>query len=369
VIALQEPEAARLAAQELHRTLIAPLSASLRTPRLVIVPHGALHYLPFAALLNPETDRYLVQDYELVTLPNASALPFIAERQGSKGAGVQGSDFSPAPLHPRPPALVVGNPATGEFDATASLAVEREGLGPLPFAEQEAQAIAALYGVEPLIGEAATEGAVREGVSGASVLHLAAHGHYNPVAPLSSLIALTPDAEHDGWLTVGEVYGLDLAQANLVVLSACETQLGELSAGDELVGLTRAFFFAGAPTVVASLWNVNDAATALLMERFYTHLQEGMSKAAALRQAQLDLQTTYSDPYYWAGFVLSGDGGQESSGAEEQGSLLPRSPAPRPPRSPAPPPDWVWPAGGGVLAILVLAGVMWRRRRRGRDQS
>jgi CHAT domain-containing protein len=236
---------------------MAPLAASLHTPRLIIIPHGPLHYLPFAALQNPETQQHLVQTYALTTLPNASTLLFIqqnAERELTTP-------------------LIVGNPATGDFDAVASLTTERAGLSPLPFAEKEAQAIAALYGVEPLIGPAATEGVVRTQVAGVDIFHLAAHGFYNPTAPLSSLIALAPDPANpkstihnpqsaDGWLTVGEVYGLNLKQTGLVVLSACQTQLGELSAGDELVGLTRAFFFAGTPTVVASLWNVDDAATA-----------------------------------------------------------------------------------------------------------
>jgi CHAT domain-containing protein len=202
-----------------------------------------------------------------------------------------------------------------------------------------AQAIAALYGVEPLIGAAATEGAVRAQTPSAKIIHLAAHGFYNPFAPLSSLIALTADPPHtpnpksgpepsgeevqnlksyDGWLTVSEVYGLDLRQADLVVLSACETQLGEeglktelgVTAGDEVVGLTRAFFFAGTPTVVASLWKVDDEATGELMERFYTHLKAGVSKAEALRQAQLETMAEYPDPYSWAAFVMSGDGGK-----------------------------------------------------------
>ena len=110
-------------------------------------------------------------------------------------------------------------------------------------------------------------------------------------------------------LEVHEVYGLNLKQTDLVVLSTCETHLSDLSAGDELVGLTRAFFFAGTPTVIASLWRVDDQATAVLMERFYRRLQAGRGKAAALRQAQLDMLVDYPDPYYWAGFVLSGDGG------------------------------------------------------------
>jgi CHAT domain-containing protein len=221
-------------------------------------------------------------------LPSASALPFIQQNHnppaGSEPAG--GS------------ALILGNPTTKDPD-----------LPPLIFAAREAQTIASLYQNQPLLGEDATESAVWKRASQTGVLHLAAHGSYNPHNPLYSAIALAPDAANDGRLEVHEIYGLDLTQVDLVVLSACQTQLGQLSAGDELIGLTRAFVFAGAPTVVASLWSVDDEATALLMERFYTHLREGMSKAEALRQAQLEAQETHPEPYYWAGFVLSGKGG------------------------------------------------------------
>jgi len=130
---------------------------------------------------------------------------------------------------------------------------------------------------------------------------------------LNSLIALAPDQENDGWLTVSEVYGLDLHNIDLVVLSACDTQIGQPTAGDEFVGLTRGFFFAGTPTVVASLWSVDDQATGLLMERFYAHMQEGMGKAEALRQAQMDVRAKYPNPYYWAAFVLSGDVGESET--------------------------------------------------------
>ncbi|MCP4305527.1 MAG: CHAT domain-containing protein, partial [bacterium] len=159
-----------------------------------------------------------------------------------------------------------------------------------------------------------------ERVGEANILHLAAHGQFNPIASLNSLIALAPDETNDGWLTVGESYGLNLENTDLVVLSACETNLGDLSEGDELVGLTRALIFSGTPSVIASLWAVEDEATSLLMERFYTHLKDRMGKAEALRQAQIETREEYPNPYYWSGFVLSGDPGEiesESMEAEE----------------------------------------------------
>ena len=117
-------------------------------------------------------------------------------------------------------------------------------------------------------------------------------------------------APGDGALTVGDVYGLDLFRAGLVVLSACQTQLGAQSRGDDIVGLTRAFIFAGSPSVVASLWSVDDQATGLLMTSFYQHLRNGDSKAEALRAAQADVRARYPHPYYWAAFVLTGDPGR-----------------------------------------------------------
>jgi parallel beta-helix repeat protein len=324
VIPFRKLEATLPAAAELHQLLIAPLSTSLHTPRLAIVPHGPLHYLPFAALVDPDTDQYLLERYTLLTLPSASALPFMQQNRHPPVDSKRGGGS----------ALILGNPVTGDPN-----------LAPLIFAEREAQAIAEFCSTEPLLGDAATESAVREWASQASILHLAAHGSYNPYTPLYSTIALAPDETNDGRLEVHEVYGLDLTSADLVVLSACQTHLGELSAGDELVGLTRAFFFAGTPTVVASLWSVDDEATGLLMERFYTHLGQGMSKAAALRQAQLEVWETHPDPYYWAGFVLSGDG----------------SPMAAPVRLSS----WVWLiVGGGALIVLVLGGVVWRRTAR-----
>jgi CHAT domain-containing protein len=296
----------------LYSTLIAPLKNYLTTSDLAIMPHGVLHYLPFAALTDGQ--RYLADDYVLSVLPSASALPFIQANTG----------------RPAAPPLILGNPD-----------------GTLRFAEREAQAVAALYGVTPLLGNAGTEQALRTQVRRAGILYLAVHGRYDPVVPLASLLALAPGAEQrpdmDGRLEAGEVYSLDLKKADLVVLSACQTSLGEVSDGDEVVGLTRAFFFAGTPTVVSSLWNVDDEATGLLMERFYTHLRAGMGKAAALRQAQLEVRAQYPAPYYWAGFVLAGDAG-----------TLPTDVG------------WRWLAVGDVLAWLMvgLAGaLLWLHHR------
>lgn len=268
--------------ERLSTWLIDPLRAQLKTPRLAVVPHGPLHLLPFAALRGGARDRFLADDHLLFQLPSASVWPFLqAKRKASRGD-----------------ALVLGQG-------------HAPGLPPLRQAEKEAQAIAALFGVPALIGAAATETALREGVARAGVLHIAAHGQLNATAPLFSRLVLAAqddlDTRQDGMLEVHEIYGLDLRRASLVVLSACQSQLGARSLGDDIVGLARAFMHAGSPAVLASLWPVDDAATAALMTSFYGHLRQGVGSAAALRAAQLELRKRYPDPYHWAAFVLTGD--------------------------------------------------------------
>lgn len=286
------------AAVWLYQHLIAPLRAHLTTPRLIIVPHGPLHYLPFAAL-GDGNGRMLVEEFTLSMLPSASVLPFLDGAAPAPGA--------------MPRVLALGNP-----DQT------------LPSAAAEARAVADLFDGQALLGDQATESALRTHAPQADILHLATHGWYDPDAPLASYLTLAPaapsnttvadtrssDASAGARLEADEAYGLDLQQADLVVLSACESNRGDYGNGDDLVGLTRAFFFAGAPTVVASLWRVSDEATAQLMVRFYTHLRAGAGKAAALQQAQQELrqyrdakgQQPYASPYYWAGFALVGEG-------------------------------------------------------------
>jgi CHAT domain-containing protein/Tfp pilus assembly protein PilF len=270
------PESAR----ELYHALIDPIKDHIKNSHLIIIPQDQLHYFPFNALTDGQ--RYLTDDYIIADLPSASTLPFIQKN-------AQETDGQ---------ALILGN----------SMNLPNP-LGPLPFAEEEAKDTASQLGVSVYVREAATESLVKQQASQTKILHLAAHGRFNRETPLSSFIALTPDQDNDGLLTVEEVYGLDLQNTELVVLSACETQIGQLTEGDEFVGLTRAFLFAGAPTVIASLWKVDDESTSLLMRQFYAHYLGGMSKGEALRQAQIDIRKDYPHPYYWAGFVLSGDPG------------------------------------------------------------
>jgi CHAT domain-containing protein len=166
--------------------------------------------------------------------------------------------------------------------------------------------------------EHATELTLLEQAGRAGIVHLAAHGRFNAAEPLESFIALAPDSgdQQDGRLTVREVYNtLRLPRADLVVLSACQTNVGEVSDGDEVVGLTRAFIFAGTPSVIATLWSVDDQATGLLMEHFYRFLRAGADKAATLQRAHQAVRKAYPHPYFWGAFVLTGDGGNVTAQA------------------------------------------------------
>jgi CHAT domain-containing protein len=184
----------------------------------------------------------------------------------------------------------------------------------LPGSRREVAALARLVGTEAevLIGNQANEAAFRREAPTRRVLHLATYGVLNKHNPLFSFVELAPDGAHDGRLEVHEVFGLDLA-AELVVLSACQTglssgRLADVPAGDDWVGLTRAFLHAGAANVVATLWAVEDQGTALLMERFYDALAAGGDPVRALARAQRSFATARAaaHPFYWAGFVAVG---------------------------------------------------------------
>ncbi|HEV7667166.1 MAG TPA: CHAT domain-containing protein [Thermoanaerobaculia bacterium] len=277
---------AKSMSQDLYRSLIAPLVPHLRSARLVLVPHGALQQLPWAALQDPETGRFLAQDFTLSLLPAAGALV-----AGSKSTELQ----SDGPMR----ALVFGDPAA----AIPSLP-------PLPAARREAESVARILGTTAKVGKEASESALRGAAASLSLLHLAAHGEQDSKEPRSSFLALAPDAEQDGRLKMDEIFDeLRLRRRPLVVLSACQSGLGKRSGGDEIEGMIRAFLYAGAGAVVATLWSIDDEASALLIESLYQNLVAGRPAAEALRGAQLAMiaHPKYGAPFYWAGFALTGD--------------------------------------------------------------
>jgi CHAT domain-containing protein len=309
-----EKERFNALSQELYRLLIAPAVPHIKGKELLIVPHDVLHYLPFQTLLGSD-GRYLIEKYPVYYLSSASLMQFTKEK---RRAGTNDK------------VLAFGNPDLG--DAEKNLA----------FAELEAKEVKAAYPKSSVyLRKEATEEKSKTLSANQDILHFATHAELNEDDPLSSAVLLAREDKEDGRLEVREIFGMDL-KANLVVLSGCETGLGKLSTGDELVGLTRAFIYAGTPSVVASLWSVDDSSTAHLMASFYRNLKT-MSKVEALRQAQLELirgegrsellarrgvggigklgetpssvlpapsspSISTSHPYFWAPFILVGDG-------------------------------------------------------------
>ena len=299
-------------AAALGRALLGPVANRLDRQRLAVVPDGALVYIPFGVLPVPGPAGEeagaspLLARHEIVHLPSASALA--AQRRM---------------LARRPPAprriAILADPVFAPGDTRLTAGQERESppFERLPGTRQEAEAIAALVppgDAETALGfEASRARVLGDRLSAFRVLHFATHGVIDAENPALSGLALSMiDADgrpQEGFLHLHDVYNLRL-NADLVVLSGCRTALGREVRGEGLIGLTRGFLYAGASRVVASLWRVEDQATAALMTGFYRALwEEGLPPAAALRAAQLRVaeQRRWRDPYYWAGFVLEGD--------------------------------------------------------------
>jgi CHAT domain-containing protein len=272
---------ANVLGQALYRRLIAPLESVIAGKPLLIVPHASLHYVPFAALSDGK--RYLAQKHALRVMSSASALQYLRRPVEASAAA----------------ALILGNPTLD-----------------LPSAEEEARKLGKLIaGARVLVGPQATKQALIVGGGNYRTIHIASHGEYDPDQPLESRLLLAQSGasvsiaggeKAAGILKVTEVYGLRL-QADLVTLSSCESGLGRITDGGDVIGLTRGFLYAGATTVVASLWKVADDATLELMERFYANLAR-MDKREALRSAQIETARKFPHPFFWAAFYLTGVG-------------------------------------------------------------
>lgn len=298
----------RAAATRLATTLLAP--ADTDHPLLLIVADGALGLVPWAALPHPETGRPLVATHTIVQAPAARLLTRSAPLGPTSKAKV--AVFADPVFESDDPRLA---PAGGEpLDSprwAAALRAAGERWVRIPFSHHEAKAIeAAGSDVELHLGLDANEATLRSALEASSILHLAVHGWMNATRPsLSGLVLSLFDASgkpRDGFLRSYEIARLAL-DGQLVVLSACQTAIGRSIRGEGLQGLTRAFLQAGARDVIASLWKVDDRATAELMKRFYRHLLQGhRAPAEALRLAQNELRAEprWSNPYHWSGFVL-----------------------------------------------------------------
>jgi CHAT domain-containing protein len=277
----------------LHQVLIAPIADQLPTDptqRVIFIPQGALFLVPFAALQAPD-GKYLIERHTLLTAPSIQTLALTRQQKRQRKQQPSGKK------------LIVGNPVMPKLVLTAGTAPVQ--LSALPGAEQEAKALSQLFQQPVLIGSQATETTVKAQMPQARLIHLATHGIFDDQVGLNSGIALTATSTDDGLLTAAELFELKL-QADLVVLSACDTGRGEIT-GDGVIGLSRSLISAGVPSVIVSLWAVPDSPTASLMVRFYRNLEQNPDKAQALRQAVLQVKESYPNVQDWAAFTLIGE--------------------------------------------------------------
>lgn len=284
------PQGEKSPLQELHAMLIEPIADLLpKSPneRVTFIPQDTLFLVPFPALQD-EDGKYLIEKHTVLTSPSIQVIS-LARQVKEK-------------MTPQSTNLVVGNPTMPEIEAIPG--GERQQLSSLPGAEAEAQAIAQLLETQPLIGNRATEKAVVTQMQQARLIHMATHGLLDDTGGVLSSLALAPEVGNDGFLTATEIFNLNL-NAELAVLSACDTGRGRIT-GDGVVGLSRSFISAGAPSVVVSLWAIPDQPTAKLMQEFYQNLQGDMDKATAMRQAMLATKKEFPSPRAWAAFTLIG---------------------------------------------------------------
>jgi CHAT domain-containing protein len=279
----------------LHQLLIEPIASLLpKDPnaRVIFIPQRSLFQVPFPALQDAN-GTYLIEKHTILTAPSIQVLDLTRQQR---------QKLAQKPVNSSR-ALVLGNPTMPSV--SPSPGEPKQQLSPLPGAEAEARAIAPLLNTQAITGAQGTKAQIVQKMPQASTIHLATHGLLDDVRGLGSAIALAPSGSDDGLLTAEEIFDMKL-QANLVVLSACNTGDGRIT-GDGVIGLSRALISAGVPSVIVSLWSVPDAPTSELMQSFYQNLQNNPDKAQALRQAMLATMKTHPGPRNWAAFTLIGE--------------------------------------------------------------
>jgi CHAT domain-containing protein/tetratricopeptide (TPR) repeat protein len=318
------PESVRRGAANLSTAFLAPVQPLVeRANRVVILPDGPLYLLPFATLIDAEAGseaRWLVEGVPITVVSSATVLADLVHRRRQR--------VDPHVVAFGDPTYPRSTDASEVGPHIASLLRHGQQLEPLPATRTEVSRIAALYpgSTAAWLGESATEERAKSLNRDASVVHFACHAFIDELFPLESALLLSipsrPDESvEDGLLKAWEIFETVRVDADLVTLSACETALGRELAGEGILGLTRAFHYAGARSVLASLWSVGDVSTAVLMSRFYEHLRAGAAKDEALRRAQVELiegpiELTAGDhssaidashPFFWSAFQLIGD--------------------------------------------------------------
>ena len=278
------------AAYQLHQKLIAPLS-DLK-PRLVLIPDGSLGYLPFECLLSQIPESYQnYADYPFLLREKTISYAFSATLlQEIKSAKLQSSRNE----------VIAFAPIFDHLDGSLASITRADYQVPLPYSEVEVQGIASLFKSTIFTRERANRSNFMSEAPHSRIIHLSSHAGINDIDPNYNYIALW-----DSSLSASDIYNLDL-NAEMVVLSACETSIGQLYQGEGIASLARSFSYAGARSMVTSLWEINDERTAEFMQQFYRYLHKGMDKDEALRAAKLDF-INREHPYYWAGYIAMGD--------------------------------------------------------------
>ena len=266
--------------RRIGQLLLAPLGVEAGK-RIVIVPHGPLHYLPFQALRLD--GQYLIERNPVAIAPSISVAARLAERTPT--------------VEPR--LVAFGNPT-----------VDPEVAIPLPGAEREVQALSGHFASPVLFfNDRANKTNFKASAPQARLLHVAAHATADTLDPLHSKVLLADEDGKPNYLEAREVMGMDLGHVAMIALSACETGLGRVADGDEVLGFSRSFLSAGTSTLLASLWKVSDEATETLMRTLYTDLAEGVQVQDAMRDAQRAVlaNPATAHPFYWAPFNLIGN--------------------------------------------------------------
>lgn len=300
-----------------HMLIPAEMEEELKsTQAIIVVPDGILHYLPFETLRVPSRTglSYLVEEASVAYCPSSSALVALMgpdrlqpSKRKKELLAVGGPSYQPRERHDDP-APAKGHPVDRPVDFEEGLE-----LRPLPFSRKEILDISKVFladAVDLLVGEDANEAKVKAWpLTNYRIIHFACHGFLNERYPFRSALVLSPgdNAEEDGFLQMREIYGLDVS-ADLVVLSACQTGNGLMERSEGSLSMSRPFFFAGARSVLASLWPIDDEATRSFMSDFYRAIAQGSSTVEALRHTKIKmLRSQWAHPYYWATFLLQGD--------------------------------------------------------------
>lgn len=338
---------AQLAAAELSQMVLGPAAGKIAGKRLLIVADGALQYVPFAALPEPLTAERdtesgrktpqsliatlqpLITNHEIINLPSASVLPLLRQENSATAKNAVAIFADPVFQNEDQRVKLAVAQKDSKFNTQDMIAdrtrseLVRSGsetgsfeFARLPYTRQEADEIFSLigsgHGLKAIDFKASRATAINAELNQYRILHFATHGLLNSQHPeLSGLVLSLVDENgqpQDGFLRLHDIYNLNL-KADLVVLSACRTALGKEINGEGLIGLTRGFMYAGARSVIASLWDVRDEATAELMKRFYQNmLKQGQQPSAALRAAQISVMQDprWAAAYFWAGFTMQG---------------------------------------------------------------